>query len=265
FSVMRMESSAVLFHTNFDDSEGTTQLINNQVREETRGKIVDLVNELSADTTMVLVNYIYFKALWETPSIPLMTSPHDFYVDEDPVVKVPVMLQDTQHHWYLHDRYLLCSVLWMDYKGNGKMEQVEEVLTPEMLTRWRYFYRKLKLYSPKFSISGSYKLDQILPKLGITDLFSYFHKAILVVDEVGTQAAAAINGFVTFWSQDNHQALPCGDLFHQHPEHPLSGKGCQLHEAIALQGWLVCYKQEDLAWRAEFEQLWIWSGGHRSC
>lgn len=50
-----------LFHTNFDDSEGTTQLINNQVREETRGKIVDLVNELSADTTMVLVNYIYFK------------------------------------------------------------------------------------------------------------------------------------------------------------------------------------------------------------
>lgn len=58
-------------------------------------------------------------ALWETPSIPLMTSPHDFHIDEDTVVKVPVMLQDTQHHWYLHDRYLLCSVLRMDYKGNA--------------------------------------------------------------------------------------------------------------------------------------------------
>eukprot|EP00069_Balaena_mysticetus_P005345 bmy_17962T0 len=111
-----------LFHTNLDDSEGTTQLINNNVREESRGKIVDLVSELSADTMMVLVNYIYFKALWEKPSIPLMTAPHDFYVDEDTIVKS-------------------------------------------------------------------------------------FHKAILEVDEVGTQAAAATSGFVTFWSRDNHQAL----------------------------------------------------------
>ena len=41
---------------------------------------------------------------------------------------------------------LLCLVLWMDYQGNittlfilpnwGKMEQVEEVLTPKILTRW---------------------------------------------------------------------------------------------------------------------------------
>ena len=50
-----------LFHTNFDDSEGTTQLINNNVREESRGKIVDLISKFSADTMMVLVNYIYFK------------------------------------------------------------------------------------------------------------------------------------------------------------------------------------------------------------
>ncbi|KAM9091907.1 LOW QUALITY PROTEIN: kallistatin [Megaptera novaeangliae] len=220
-----------LFHTNFDDSEGTTQLINNNVREESRGKIVDLVNELSVDTMMVLVNYIYFKALWEKPSIPLMTAPHDFYVDEDTIVKV-LMLQDTQHHWYLHDRYLP-PVLRMDYKGNvtalfilpnGKMEQVEGALTPEMLTRRSNLLRKrkLKLYIPQFSISGSYKFD-ILPKVGIMDLFSRadlsgitelnlqvsksFHKAILEVDEIGTQAAAATSGFVTFWSRDNHQAL----------------------------------------------------------
>ncbi|KAB1277123.1 Kallistatin [Camelus dromedarius] len=229
------------FRTNFLDSVGTTQLINNHVKNETRGKIVNLVSEIRPDTVMVLVNYIYFKALWEKPFARLMATPQDFYVDEATTVKVPMMLQDARHHWYLHDRYLPCSVLRLDYQGKatalfilpnrGKMKQVEQVLTPQMLTRWssllqkRYFYRKLKLYIPKFSISGSYKLDQILPKLGITDLFSQpadlsditqqlnlqlsrsLHKAILEVGESGAQAAAATSHSFTFLSRDRHQAL----------------------------------------------------------
>ncbi|XP_006925621.1 kallistatin [Pteropus alecto] len=231
-----------LFRTDFLDSKGTAQLINDHVKEETRGKIENLVDGLSTDTMMVLVNYIYFKAPWEKPFISSRSSPRDFYVDENTKVKVPMMFQDKYHHWYLHDRYLPCSVLRMDYKGNakaffilpdqGKMKQVEEVLTPEMLTRWnnllqrRSFYRKLELHFPKFSISGSYDLDQMLPKLGIRDLFSQqanlsgittqqnllvsrsFHKAILDVDEAGTEAAAATSVSVTFLSAShNHRVL----------------------------------------------------------
>lgn len=37
---------------------------------------------------------------------------------------------------------------------------------------FRSYSRKLWLYLPKFSISGSYSLDQLLPRLGIRDLFS---------------------------------------------------------------------------------------------
>ncbi|KAJ1069677.1 hypothetical protein K5549_009700 [Capra hircus] len=111
-----------LFCTNFKDSVIMTQLINHHLREETRGKVVNLVSKLNANSMMMLVNYMYFNgqcvALWEKPFIPFLTAPHNFCVDEDTTVKVPTMLQDTQHHWYLHDR-----------------------------------------------------LDQILPKLGITDLF----------------------------------------------------------------------------------------------
>uniref|UniRef100_A0A8D1PPT2 Serpin domain-containing protein n=1 Tax=Sus scrofa TaxID=9823 RepID=A0A8D1PPT2_PIG len=183
------------FYTPTSKPAGTAQLINNHVKEETQGKIVDLVSGLSPDTTMVLVNYIYFKALWEKPFNPSMTIPQDFYVDEVTTVKVPMMMQGPQHHWYLHDRHFPCTVLRMDYKGDAT----------------------IKLYIPKFTISGSYELDQILPKLGIIDLFSqradfsgiteYFHKAILEVDEVGTQASAATGSFFTFLSRDNQQAL----------------------------------------------------------
>uniref|UniRef100_A0A8D1SVR6 Serpin domain-containing protein n=1 Tax=Sus scrofa TaxID=9823 RepID=A0A8D1SVR6_PIG len=209
------------FYTPTSKPAGTAQLINNHVKEETQGKIVDLVSGLSPDTTMVLGR----------PGFNWIS------VDEVTTVKVPMMMQGPQHHWYLHDRHFPCTVLRVDYKGDatalfilpnqGKMDEVEEVLTPEMLTRWRnlYFYKKIKLYIPKFIISGSYELDQILPKLGIIDLFSQradfsgiteqlnlqvsksFHKAILEVDEVGTQASAATGSFFTFLSRDNQQAL----------------------------------------------------------
>ncbi|ELK01173.1 Kallistatin [Pteropus alecto] len=178
-----------LFRTDFLDSKGTAQLINDHVKEETRGKIENLVDGLSTDTMMVLVNYIYFKAPWEKPFISSRSSPRDFYVDENTKVKVPMMFQDKYHHWYLHDR-------------------------------------KLELHFPKFSISGSYDLDQMLPKLGIRDLFSQqanlsgittqqnllvsrsFHKAILDVDEAGTEAAAATSVSVTFLSAShNHRVL----------------------------------------------------------
>ncbi|OWK08733.1 hypothetical protein Celaphus_00015508, partial [Cervus elaphus hippelaphus] len=116
---------------------------------------------------------------------------------------------------------LLCLVLWTDYQGNittlfilpdpGKMEQVAEVLTPKILTRWNNlpWKRKLKLYLPKFSISGSCNLDQILPKLGITDLF--FQQADLIAKPEGVQVVTSSS--VTFWSRDNRQALWLNWLF----------------------------------------------------
>lgn len=37
---------------------------------------------------------------------------------------------------------------------------------------FRAYHRKLWLYLPKFSVSGSYNLDELLPQLGIQDLFT---------------------------------------------------------------------------------------------
>uniref|UniRef100_G1SRN4 Serpin domain-containing protein n=1 Tax=Oryctolagus cuniculus TaxID=9986 RepID=G1SRN4_RABIT len=217
-----------LFRTNFREPEDAAQLINDHVRAETRGKITDLVRELKPSTQLVLANYIYFKALWEKPFILAQTKPQDFYVDESTVVQVPMMLQHQQHRWYLQDQHLACSVLRMDYKGGasalfvlpdrGKMAQVEEALTPGTLRGWDSlnFYKPLELHLPKFSISGSYLLNQILPKLGFTELVSpradfsgisereklqvsrSFHKATLDIDEAGTEAAAAMESPLWF-------------------------------------------------------------------
>lgn len=73
-------------------------------------------------------------------------------MDEHTVVKVPMMFQEQDSHWYLHDRHVPCSVLRLDYQGGarallvlpdtGKMAQVEAVLTPGMLHRWSRLLQK---------------------------------------------------------------------------------------------------------------------------
>ncbi|ERE72986.1 kallistatin-like protein [Cricetulus griseus] len=223
-----------VLRSNFRDMEATTQLINNYVKEKTRGKIRDLVSGLTPDMRMVLINYIFFRGLWKKPFPSSKVFNGNFYVDKNTVVKVPMMLQDDQKHWFLDDRHVPCTVLRMDYKGDAmaffilpqedKMEEVEQVLSPGMLKRWnhllqnRYLYRKLSLQFPKFSIANSYALDEILPDLGFRDLFTQranfsninqeenlqlskvFHKATLDVNEVGTEAAAATSVSVTFFS-----------------------------------------------------------------
>ncbi|KAL6060607.1 hypothetical protein STEG23_019779 [Scotinomys teguina] len=233
-SATKTSYDSKVLRSNFRDMEATTQLINNYVKEKTQGKIRDLVSGLSPNEKMIMVNYIFFQGLWKKPFPPLKVSVSDFYVDENTVVKVPMMVQDDQEHWYLDDRRVPCTVLRMDYKEDaraffilpqkGKMEEVEQVLSPGMLARWnqllqkRYFYRKLSLKFPKFSISNSYPLDEILPDLGFHDLFTHhanfsninqdeklhlskvFHKAVLDVNEVGTEAAASTGVSVMFFS-----------------------------------------------------------------
>lgn len=92
------------------------------------------------------------SGLWKKPFPFSGVSTRDFYVDENTVVKVPMMLQDEQEHWFLEDRRVPCTVLRMDYRGDavvaffilpnrGKMNEVEQVLSPGMLMRWNRLLR----------------------------------------------------------------------------------------------------------------------------
>lgn len=64
--------------------------------------------------------------------------------------------------------------------ATGRVGQHSPAASPRGLTRpvlepgaaSRSFYRKLELHLPKFSISGSYALEEVLPLLGVRDLFS---------------------------------------------------------------------------------------------
>ncbi|XP_048218797.1 alpha-1-antichymotrypsin-like isoform X3 [Perognathus longimembris pacificus] len=214
--------AAQVVPTDFEQPAAAEQLINDFVSNETHGKIVDLIRNLDRDTALILVNYIFLKAKWETPFDPRDTVNSKFYLSNGQCVQVPMMKVEDLTVPYLWDEALSCTLVELKYLGNasallilpdqGKMQTVEAELLPETLARWR---NNLKprfidaIYLPKFSISGSYELQRILPQVGISEAFStqcdlsgittrpklkvaqVVHRALLDVAEEGTEAAAA--------------------------------------------------------------------------
>uniref|UniRef100_A0A4X1SGD8 Serpin domain-containing protein n=1 Tax=Sus scrofa TaxID=9823 RepID=A0A4X1SGD8_PIG len=194
-----------VFSISFKDSDAAVEFINNYVKNKTKGKIVDLFKQLSPDTVLVLVNCIYFKAKWKMPFNPNFTTGADFHVSKNRTV-----------------RELACTVVELPYTSNdsalfilpddGRMAAVEAKLLPETLRRWRDSLQPRRidaLHLPRFSISSDYKLEEILPRLGIKKIFSaeadlsgitdttplcvsqVAHSAMLDVDEEGTEGAAS--------------------------------------------------------------------------
>ncbi|NWS72525.1 A1AT2 antiproteinase, partial [Crotophaga sulcirostris] len=206
--------------SNFLNPEEAKNQINTYVKEKTKGKIPELIARLDQSTVLVLVNYIYFKAAWEKSFDPLRTYEDDFFINKNDSVRVNMMQRDSSYDSY-YDEDLSCEVVELPYQGtarallilpdDGKMKQVEDALSKETVCKWdsRLVSRRLHLQLPKISISGSYDVKKLLKEMGITEVFSgsadlsgvagdrnlqvsqAIHKALLEVDEAGTEAAGA--------------------------------------------------------------------------
>ncbi|XP_037840379.2 alpha-1-antichymotrypsin isoform X1 [Chlorocebus sabaeus] len=219
------------FATDFQDSAVAKKFINDYVKNRTRGKITDLIEDLDSQTVMVLVNYIFFKAKWKMPFDPHDTHDSRFYWSKRRWVKVPMMSLQHVTTPYFRDEELSCTVVELKYIGNAsalfilpdqdKMEEVEAMLLPETLKRWKdslEFRHIDELYLPKFSISRDYDLEDVLLQLGIKEVFTskadlsgitgarniavsqVVHKAVLDVSEEGTEASAATGVKITLLS-----------------------------------------------------------------
>uniref|UniRef100_A0A8C4RUU7 Thyroxine-binding globulin n=1 Tax=Erpetoichthys calabaricus TaxID=27687 RepID=A0A8C4RUU7_ERPCA len=185
------------FNVNFRNSTEATAVINNYV------------------TVMYLLSYIFFKGKWEKPFLKEVTRKYDFHINNETTVVVDMMYKDSYFENY-EDTDLGAQVLKLPYNSGTSMllvkptkdiHEVEKLWCKQHLKKWKKNLR-LAIYVPKFSVSASYSLQKVLSEMGITDIFSdeadlsgitdetklkvskIVHKAVLDVDETGSEAAA---------------------------------------------------------------------------
>ncbi len=211
------------------DHTGATREINGWVEKQTQKRIRDLIPEkaLSADTRLVLVNALYFKAAWSDDFSEQATALEPFHANgAKSTVQVPTMGKQ-EHLRYLNGRGF--QAVTLPYAGNdlhfllivpddiNGVLAVEKKLTPELLLACaKAEYREVILHLPKFKITPpTVPLGEVLQKMGMTTAFDkpqgsadfdamaprkpedylciseVYHKTFIELDEKGTEAAAA--------------------------------------------------------------------------
>lgn len=195
--------------------------INNWVSDKTEEKIKVLFDpgSLEPDTRLVITNAIYFNGSWSIPFDEKDTRQDEFIVSPEKTVQVQMMHQ-TAYFDYYQDKQL--QLVELPYRGdkmsmliliptdvNG-MDSLEDSLSAENIAKWqnRLENNKITVEIPKFTLETGYDLIEILQAMGVhdafgssadftgisdEDLFIYkaIHKAVVDVNEVGTEAAAA--------------------------------------------------------------------------
>jgi serpin B len=208
--------------------EPSRQAINEWVSDYTNKRIQDLFPQgaIDADTRLVLVNAIYFKADWLEPFSKNSTSNRPFTLSDTKQVDVPLMAT-TSDLRYFEDAN--AQILSLPYKSRELsmivvlpieklgLEKVEQALTNQKLNDWikGLATKEVEVYLPKFKVTSEFSLNDTLSDMGMPRAFSdeaefgrmtsedelkiskVLHKAFVEVDEKGTEAAAATGIVIT--------------------------------------------------------------------
>jgi serpin B len=216
--VNRENYAAEINEIDFASPAAVTQ-INGWCAQKTKDKITEIVDEISGDAMMYLINAVYFKGIWVSKFDKKETEKEDFHLSDGTTRKVDMMRQRASFNYaedenaaYLELPYgnRAFSMIVILPHGDKTVDDVTAQLDSE---RWNdrmggLAGREVNLYLPRFKAELEYKLEKnVLPEMGMTVPFSNFanfsgmsavslqiseviHKTYVDVNEEGTEAAA---------------------------------------------------------------------------
>jgi serpin B len=183
--------------TSLDFADPTAaQTINSWVNRNTNGKIDKIVDSISDEIVMYLINAIYFKGQWQIEFDKKLTKPDMFRVDGGDRKELPMMSQSGSFSYYKGKNFQ--SVALPYGKGGMSMyvflpdeqtslNQFEQDLTPENWDMWMSNFRPtpgdLKL--PRFKLEWEANLNEALATLGMAEAFDARANFSLIADPVG--------------------------------------------------------------------------------
>lgn len=200
-------------------------IINKKIAQHTNQLIPELLpkGSIKKNTVAVLTNAVYFKGDWKTPFNIQSTSEQPFYthVGTSPNIK---MMHTQADFAYSEDKQV--QVVQLPYKGDDlsmlvilpkskektAMQQLVRDLSADKIKEWNkdLITQEVNLHLPKFKLKERYDMKDMLSDMGMPIAFNQdkatfklfdqslstwideiYHQAVVIVDEKGTEAAAA--------------------------------------------------------------------------
>jgi serpin B len=223
-SALSGDYRSVIYSKSFDSS--TVDEVNAWVSKETNGKITKLLDKIDGDNVMFLINAIYFKGGWVDEFDASQTRRADFTTADGSTVNVDMMSRGGSYAYYgdaevqvarlPYGRDKIAMYILLPTEGSG-LDSFFSGLTGEKLSSYfdRMSNTELDLKMPKLKLEyGKVDLKDALTNLGMGIAFNrsaadfsriadvsperlYIafvdHKAVIEVNEKGTEAAAATN------------------------------------------------------------------------
>ena len=213
--------NAAAYRADFSASQ-TVDDINAWISEKTKGMINDVIEDISSETVMFLINALAFEDQWETPyEDKSSVRDGEFTTESGETVTVEFMYSEGEK--YIYDENAQGFI--KKYKGNyafaallpNENISVEEYISTltgekisEILNRKENYSFELYTSLPKFETDFSVEMTEIFKALGMTDAFiphvadfsklgdgsglhiaSILQKTFISVGELGTKAGAA--------------------------------------------------------------------------
>jgi serpin B len=203
-------------------SPSAKDVINGWVEDKTNHRIKNLIESISSDDVMFLINAIYFKGDWTNQFDKFMTKKDEFIREDGSTEQVDMMYSKGVKLSFFANNQL--SLLDIPY-GNGQFNMtillpnntktvasILQNLGSDSITYWldRAEPRTPILEMPKFKMEWKNLLNEPLSDMGMSIAFSdnasfpylfenplslkvskVIHQSFIEVDEVGSEAAAA--------------------------------------------------------------------------
>ncbi|KAF2884872.1 hypothetical protein ILUMI_21291 [Ignelater luminosus] len=221
--ILQKDYSADIRHLDYADSIGSSNLINNWVKNRSNGKIENIVSpdSFSAGTGLILANALYFKGLWKTVFEERSTFLRCFRNHRKDCINARMMQTDGKFN-YKSIAALDAQALQLQY-GDGEYAML--ILLPNQAQTVDGLIKAMQSYSfssitsqlksdevfvniPRFEVDFNADISSLLQHVGITQVFSdnadlsgitqdeklkvsqVVHKAKVEVNEKGTVASA---------------------------------------------------------------------------
>lgn len=190
--------------------------INGWCKENTKGKIDEIIDRVDANNMMYLINALYFKAPWWNPFRPENTRKQPFTTADGNVVEAEMMKQSFKTSYYIDDTVQIAT---MPFQGGFEMifilpryeKDINDAIR-HLSTHYKNCTDKMEIYKvdfsvPKFKTEFSMNIRDILYGMGMQRAFSneaqfgkisdnplyideVIHKTFISIDESGAEAAA---------------------------------------------------------------------------